>query len=88
MKTEYLKMRNKFGKLVYVHRVIASRKLGRSLRSNEIVHHINGNKLDNRMSNIRVENLKKHTRKHYKKGDYYKLTKKDQRKGAYITNNY
>jgi hypothetical protein len=86
MKTEYHKMRNRQGNLVYVHRYNAAKKLGRSLRNNEIVHHINGNKKDNRLSNLRVEPLKKHVSKHYNSGDYYTLTKKDQRKGALVTN--
>jgi len=37
-----------------VHRVIAQKKLGRRLRSEEVVHHINRNKLDNRYKNLWV----------------------------------
>lgn len=40
------------GKLV--HRYVAERTLGRKLRSGEVVHHKNRNKLDNRRSNLRV----------------------------------
>ena len=38
----------------YVHRHVAERKLGRSLRPGEVVHHINRNKMDNRRSNLWV----------------------------------
>lgn len=37
-----------------VHRYVAERKLRRKLRPEEVVHHKNRNKLDNRMSNLWV----------------------------------
>jgi hypothetical protein len=86
MKTDYHKMRNQRDRIVYVHRWLAEKKLGRPLRKTEIVHHRNLNKHDNRLSNLQVIDLAKHARDHYKKGDYYTLTKKDQRKGAIVTN--
>lgn len=42
------------GKLVKMHRLIMSRKLGRELNKNEIVDHINGDGLDNRLLNLRI----------------------------------
>jgi hypothetical protein len=38
------------------HRLVAEKKLGRYLREDEVVHHINENKLDNRMENLEVVN--------------------------------
>lgn len=39
----------------YEHRVVAEQKLGRRLTDDEVVHHINGTKDDNRPENLEVE---------------------------------
>jgi CRISPR/Cas system-associated exonuclease Cas4 (RecB family) len=41
-------------KKVYLHRVIAEAKIGRALRSGEIVHHIDHNPLNNHPDNLEV----------------------------------
>lgn len=52
---------------VAVHRDVASRKLGRPLRSNEVVHHRDGNKRNNRASNLQVMTRKQHWKVHHSK---------------------
>lgn len=46
------------------HRVIVERHLGRKLSKDEVVHHINGNKLDNRIENLKVVSRAEHKRLH------------------------
>jgi len=47
------------------HRVIAERMLGRALRAGEIVHHRDGNKLNNAPENLCVLLQSEHVRGHY-----------------------
>lgn len=49
------------------HRVIASKKIGRPLRDNEVVHHRDGNKLNNKPSNLQVMTRFEHWKTHRKK---------------------
>jgi len=39
---------------IYVHRWKAEKKLGRKLKTGEVVHHKDGNTLDNSASNLKV----------------------------------
>jgi hypothetical protein len=50
------------------HRVVMARKLGRPLRSTEIVHHIDGDPANNRVSNLRIETRASHNRLHARGG--------------------
>jgi HNH endonuclease len=49
---------------VMEHRYIMERHLGRSLHVDEIVHHKNGDKLDNRLSNLEIMPRDTHTSHH------------------------
>lgn len=55
----------------YEHRYIMEQCIGRKLTSDEVVHHINGDPLDNRLDNLQVMSRAEHTKLHYKQGDIY-----------------
>lgn len=48
------------------HRFIMEQHLKRKLKRNEVVHHINGDKLDNRIENLQIMTLPEHSRFHQK----------------------
>ena len=63
-------------------RLIIEKYLGRYLRKEEIVHHINRNKQDNRIKNLQIVSSLEHGRIHHKKNKHalgYKFTKKQRK---------
>ena len=52
---------------VLEHRYVMEQKIGRYLTNNEIVHHINLNKLDNRIENLQVMTIAEHDKLHHTK---------------------
>ena len=50
--------------LRYEHRIIMEKFLGRRLQSNEVIHHINEDKTDNRLENLQVTNRSDHKKLH------------------------
>ena len=52
------------GQYIREHRLVAARILGRPPRPEELVHHINGNVIDNRPENIQIASRSQHMRIH------------------------
>jgi HNH endonuclease len=60
------------GKHILEHRLVMQRFLKRKLKRNEIVHHIDGDKLNNDINNLRLySSLSAHCKEHYPKGSRF-----------------
>lgn len=66
-KVNYIEVRIN-GKRFKKHRVVMEGYLGRELLPNEIVHHIDGNGLNNTIANLKVMKKSEHSRLHLKDG--------------------
>lgn len=63
------------GKHIDEHRYTMQQYLGRELKRNEYVHHINGDKLDNRIENLKIMSPLEHNREHKEKLPKIKICK-------------
>lgn len=56
----------------YYHRYVMEQHLGRKLTKNEHVHHLNGDRKDNRIENLEVVSMEDHLRYHAKERGFGK----------------
>jgi hypothetical protein len=64
----YIQIHLPGGQKTYKHRLVMEQHLGRPLRPDELVHHIDGNKENNDLSNLQLLHIGEH---HPGSGNYY-----------------
>lgn len=62
----YVVLRND-GDVIFEHRAIMEAHIGRKLTDDEVVHHINGDKTDNRLENLQLMTRGEHSTMHNKR---------------------
>jgi hypothetical protein len=61
------------GRWIYEHRHVMAEHVGRPLATTEIVHHLNGDRYDNRLANLELTTRSEHMRHHWEAGDLPQL---------------
>ena len=59
--------------VIFEHRLVMARHLGRNLEPHELVHHVNGDPADNRIENLRLTTRAKHASEHAPEPAYVDL---------------
>ena len=65
------------GKRVPEHRAVVEELLGINMRDDQVVHHINGDKTDNRPENLQILDWKEHSRLHAYRKSREKLAQRE-----------
>jgi len=63
-KDGYLILKDTNRRLFKIHKLLLEFKLKRELEENEVTHHLNEDKQDNRLSNLEVKKRNQHQREH------------------------
>ena len=71
MAYKYKRLKLPNGKLIDEHRLIMQGMLLRKLESDEVVHHKDGDKMNNAPCNLEVMTLSEHSRMHAKEGNWH-----------------
>ena len=71
----YRLIRLRKGEWVLEHRYVMEKHLNRKVEPHEVVHHKDGNKLNNNINNLMLDLLPSHISRHWQEGLYDKPTK-------------